>query len=326
MPKAESSVPFGVESYSDRTRIQSTSHGSASVFSAFRRGVLFGHAIATVNVPQVARRGLRVQIPVFSAFRRGVLFGLWSFTICCAKASLVFSAFRRGVLFGLIARSLSEAHYTVSSVPFGVESYSDRTITPMVARSGSGLQCLSAWSPIRTKPTPQSMKTDTTTSSVPFGVESYSDLARYQNLIPTHTRLQCLSAWSPIRTQQTCTKMTERAAASLQCLSAWSPIRTSTPRWATRSSLAMSSVPFGVESYSDNIQRTCLLTLTTVFSAFRRGVLFGHTRLQRWINRISFLSSVPFGVESYSDLAEAASDCRPCWRLQCLSAWSPIRT
>ena len=116
------------------------------VFSAFRRGVLFGHACHCVNGT--------IERNVFSAFRRGVLFGRNYAPTKQYANGLVFSAFRRGVLFGL---------------PSGMR---------MQAASKPSLQCLSAWSPIRTYSMKNRPRHVRDLSSVPFGVESYSDQDR----------------------------------------------------------------------------------------------------------------------------------------------------
>ena len=103
-----------------------------------------------------------------------------------------------------------------------MESYSDKgLLSNAIARSRS-LQCLSAWSPIRTV-FPLLLALPERQSSVPFGMESYSDRRYLFNL----------------------------------------------------QDYVVSSVPFGMESYSDNYTIMKVTQENVVFSAFRHGVLFG---------------------------------------------------
>ena len=94
--------------------------------------------------------------------------------------------------------------------------------------------------------------------------------------------LQCLSAWSPIRTPE---RKGETAAARI----VFSAFRRGVLFGLQREEFqaqarAKSSVPFGVESYSDDRATVETLCTLMVFSAFRRGVLFGLVDVARLFN------------------------------------------
>ena len=71
---------------------------------------------------------------------------------------------------------------TMSQKPFGLESYSDLSLTEAsLTHSEYSHKSLSAWSPIRTKRTP-SVTTRTRQVTKPFGLESYSDVTEARRL------------------------------------------------------------------------------------------------------------------------------------------------
>ena len=85
-------MPFGVESYSD----------FASLFTKKEDGNTSLQCLSAwspTRTLDIVEEVLNPE-PVFSAFRRGVLFGLCAIVKKSDWQKCVFSAFRRGVLFG----------------------------------------------------------------------------------------------------------------------------------------------------------------------------------------------------------------------------------
>ena len=259
-----------------------------------------------------------------------VPFGIKSYSdnparLYCVHVPTVISAFRHQVLFGQDAHAKAVENAIQSSVPFGIKSYSDsepkiQTITRIVwVISAFRHQVLFGLPSVTRKG-----KNLVTLSSVPFGIKSYSDLMRSYRISYGKTSHQCLSASSPIRTLP----KRERFHPLLCVISAFrhqvlfGPLKKS-----KEFRKLMSSVPFGIKSYSDNPNWKGNQLYDIVISAFRHQVLFGPHGAQRRKSHRYFChqclsasspirtwgydcisrkdcgeSSVPFGIKSYSDV------------------------
>ncbi len=170
-------------------------------------------------------------------------------------------------------RVCSTSTEILSSVPFGIKSYSDQNYRQVLCFRCRRLQCLSASSPIRTtsmRVLPQESLSGLQCLSASSPIRTGYVLSNnVSNLVFSAFRhqvlfgqkfvrtgsyccacLQCLSASSPIRTARALHEA-QYEVAGLQCLSASSPIRTNSVSEVEYALIKGSSVPFGIKSYSD---------------------------------------------------------------------------